>query len=209
MKIKWHGHSCFEITLSDGTSLVTDPFDPTVGYPLCRAEADAALLSHGHFDHNHVDSLKGTPEVLDREGTWNIGSAQIRGVHSWHDPEKGALRGENIIFSIETDGMRIVHLGDLGHMPDTDEQRAVISGCDLLLIPIGGTYTITSAQAAELIRSCGPKAAIAMHYRNEYCRFDISTRDEFVRLTGAQPLPNPAVLTPGSLSGCYFMNIQE
>ena len=209
MKIKWHGHSCFGITLENGTVIVTDPFDASVGYPLCRAKADIALLSHGHFDHNHTDSLEGAPRILNAEGTWDVPGARITGVHSFHDPEKGALRGKNIIFAIEAEGMRVVHLGDLGHMPETEEQKAVISGCDLLLIPVGGTYTITTPQAVELIKTHAPKAAVAMHYQNEYCKFDITTREEFVRLTNPETLPNPFELTPGSVSGCCIMNIQE
>jgi len=209
MKIKWHGHSCFEITLKNNTTIVTDPFDASVGYPLCRAKTGIALLSHGHFDHNHVDSLEGAPRILNSEGAWDIEGAHITGIHSYHDPEKGALRGENIIFAIEAEGMRIVHLGDLGHMPETDEQKAIIAGCDLLLIPIGGTYTITTQQAAELIRTYAPKAAVAMHYQNEFCKFNITTRDEFVRETGAKLIANPIEINPGSLSGCCIMNIQE
>ena len=208
MKIKWHGHAYFEITLNDGKVIVTDPFDASVGYPLCTAKADAALTSHGHFDHNYVQSLEGNPAVFAKPGEYTLGSAKITGVHSFHDPEKGTLRGENVIFSIEADGLRMVHLGDLGHMPETDDQKAVIAGCDLLLIPIGGTYTLTTPQAVELIRAYAPKAAIAMHYQNEFCKFNITTRDEFIRLTDAEILPNPSEIIPGSLSGCYIMNIQ-
>ena len=208
MKLKWHGHSCFEITLNDASVIVTDPFDASVGYPLCAAKADAALISHGHFDHNYTDSLGGSPAVIDRPGEYAVGSAKITGVHSFHDPEKGALRGENTIFSIEADGLRIVHLGDLGHMPDTEAQKAVVRDCDILLIPIGGTYTITTAQAVELIRTYSPKAAVAMHYKNEYCKFDITDSDAFVRMTDAKTLANPSEILPGSLSGCHIMHIQ-
>ena len=209
MKIKWLGHSCFLLTESTGTTIVTDPFDETVGYPLCRAKADIALTSHGHFDHNYVACLDGNPTVFSSEGTWDICGARITGVHSFHDPEKGTLRGENIIFSVEADGVRLVHLGDLGHMPETDAQKEIISGCDLLLIPIGGTYTITTQQAVELIDLYRPKAAIAMHYQNDCCKFNITTCDEFVKATGAKTLPNEIELTPGSHSGCHIMRIQE
>lgn len=209
MKIRWHGHACFEITLNDGTVIVTDPFDASVGYPLCRAKADAALTSHGHFDHNYVQSLEGNPMVLSTEGVFTVGSAKITGVHSFHDPEKGALRGHNVIFSIEGDDVRVVHLGDLGHMPDTDAQKAVIAGCDLLLIPIGGTYTITTQQAIDLIKIYAPKAAVAMHYKNDFCKFDIATRDEFTDMADAETLANPFEIIPDSLTGCYIMNIQE
>lgn len=207
MKLKWHGHACFELTLDNGLTIVTDPFDETVGYPLCTVRADVALTSHSHFDHNCVSALRGNPRVIDRAGDWAISGAAISGVHSYHDPEKGTLRGENIIFSVEADGVRVVHLGDLGHMPETDAQKDIIRDCDVMLIPVGGTYTITAQQAAELIRICAPKAAVAMHFQNAYCKFDIAGCDEFVNLTGAKSLPNTIEINPGRLSGCYVMEI--
>lgn len=207
MKLKWHGHACFELTLDNGLTIVTDPFDETVGYPQCTVRADVALTSHGHFDHNCTSALRGNPRVIDRAGDWAISGAAISGVHSYHDPEKGTLRGENIIFCVEADGVRIVHLGDLGHMPETDAQKDIIRNCDVLLIPVGGTYTITAQQAAELIKTYAPKAAVAMHYQNVYCKFNIAACDEFVNLTGAKFLPNAIEIKPGSLSGCYIMEI--
>ena len=205
MKLKWHGHSCFELTLDNGMAIITDPFDDTVGYPLCRARADVVLSTHDHFDHNHFDSLAGDPVILREPGAQEIGGARITGVHSFHDPERGALRGENIIYLIEASGMRIAHLGDLGHMPETAEQKAVLSNLDLMLIPIGGVFTIDTPQAVNLIGEYNPRAAIAMHYKNDYCTFDISDSAEFIRLTHAGTLPNEIELAPGLLSGCYVM----
>lgn len=207
MKLKWHGHACFEIALNNGNTIITDPFDETVGYPVCRAKADIATSSHGHFDHNYFDSLSGDPERIASPGSYEFPGLKITGVHSYHDPEKGALRGENIIFVYEADGMRIAHLGDLGHMPETDEQKAALKDLDLMLIPIGGTFTITTEQAAELIKTYAPKAAVAMHFQNDFCHFNITDNSEFIRLTGAEILPNEIELTPGALAGCYIMKI--
>ena len=194
MKLKWNGHSCFTLTFANGTTFVTDPFDDTVGYPLCTVRADAALTSHGHFDHNHVQSLTGTPKVFDEPGEYELNGVRITGVASFHDPEQGALRGRNVIFIVEGDGMKIVHLGDLGHMPD-ETQFEAIKGADILLLPIGGTYTITTEQAAELIAQAKPRAAVAMHFQNEYCKFPITDEKEFVRLTGAERMPNEIKIT--------------
>lgn len=207
MKLKWHGHSCFELTLNNGKVIITDPFDGTVGYPLCRARADLILSSHDHFDHNHFASIAGNPQIIRTAGMHEACGARITGVHSWHDPEAGALRGENIIFRIEADGLRIVHLGDLGHMPETDAQKDILANVDLLLIPIGGVFTITTPQAVELIETYRPHAAIAMHFKNHLCGFNIADASDFVRLTGAQTLPNEIELAPGSLEGCGIMEI--
>ena len=198
MNLKWYGHSCFSMTFSDGTTLITDPFDETVGYPLCTARADAALLSHDHFDHNHVQSLSGNPAVLNTPGEYAIGQTKITGVASFHDPEQGALRGKNVIFVIEGDGLRIAHLGDLGHMPDA-AQLHTLENLDLLMIPIGGTYTIDTAQAVALIAKVRPRTAVAMHYQNAFCRFNIADESEFVHLTHAVSTGSALEILPESV----------
>lgn len=207
MKLKWHGHSCFEITLNNGTTIITDPFDETVGYPVCHEKADIAVSSHDHFDHNYFQGLSGSPRRINAPGNYNFPGIKITGVSSYHDSKKGALRGENTIFIFEADGMRVAHLGDLGHMPETDAQKTALKDIDLMLLPIGGTFTITSEQAAELVRTYAPKAAIAMHYRNEYCHFNITDCSTFVQLTQAKRLPNEVEVMPGRLCGCYIMEI--
>lgn len=207
MKLQWLGHSCFKVTLNNGKILVTDPYDDTVGYPPLRVKADLVLSSHGHFDHNCFAAVEGAHEILNEPGTWERFGARIAGVHSWHDDVQGAKRGDNVIFSVEADGIKLVHLGDLGHQPDTEEQAAVIDGADVLLIPIGGTYTITTPEAVALIERFRPRAAVAMHYRNRYCGFPVTDCGAFVRLTGAGTLPNEVELTADAPRGCYVMEI--
>lgn len=195
MKLKWYGHSCFGLTFANGTTLITDPFDDTVGYPLCTARADAVLSSHGHFDHNYTASLAGEPKMINTPGSHEVNGVKITGTHSFHDPEEGKLRGENVIFTVEADGLKIAHLGDLGHMPN-EEQLAAIANVNLLLMPIGGTFTITTPQAAELIAQAKPRTAVAMHFHNAYCQFPITDEKEFVALTGAVEMPNEIEITP-------------
>ena len=207
MKLQWLGHSCFRITLNNGKTLVTDPYDNTVGYPELRTPADLVLSSHDHFDHNHFEAIEGEYEVLNQPGVYERFGAKITGVHSWHDEVQGAKRGDNVIFSVEADGVKLVHLGDLGHQPDTAEQAAILSGADILLIPIGGTFTITTPEAVQLIERFKPAAAIAMHYRNKYCGFPVADCEEFMRLTGAGTLPNGVEVFKNALSGCYVMEI--
>lgn len=198
MKLTWYGHSCFGMTFSNGTTIITDPFDETVGYPLCTAHCDAALISHEHFDHNHTESLNGSFHRLSAPGHCTIGVIEIMGVASFHDEVQGAKRGNNVIHILEGDGLRIAHLGDLGHFPNA-EQTAALQNLDLLMLPIGGTYTITSAAAAQIIATLRPRVAVGMHYQNAYCHFDISDESEFMQLTNAQWADNPLEITAETL----------
>ena len=207
MKLKWLGHSSFEITLDNGKVFVTDPYDNTVGYPPLHVKADVVLSSHDHFDHNYFDAIEGEYEIINQPGAYECFGANITGVHSFHDEVRGAKRGENVIFTIEADGVKLTHLGDLGHMPETEEQKAAIRGSDVLLIPIGGVFTITTPEAISLIEAYKPVAAIAMHYRNRLCTFDVADNAEFIEKTNAVTLPNSVEVFKGALQGCYVMEI--
>lgn len=184
MKLKWNGHACFTITLSNGLTIVTDPFDPSVGYQCPRDCADVVTISHGHHDHNYLETLTGRKQVLDAPGQTQVGGATISALPSFHDDEGGAKRGKNLIFKFEADGETLVHLGDLGHMPNA-AQLAFIRGATVLLIPIGGFYTIDTQQALEIIRAAAPRCAVAMHFKTAVNDFPISDESEFVAKTGA------------------------
>ena len=207
MKLKWLGHSCFEVTLANGGVLVTDPYDESVGYPPLSVRADAALSSHGHFDHNHFAAVQGDPQIINTPGVHEACGATITGVSSWHDDAEGAKRGPNLIHVIEADGLRLAHLGDLGHFPDTDAQREALSNLDVMLIPIGGFFTIDTPTAVKIIETFKPRAAVAMHFRNRYGGFPVSDESEFVKLTNAQRLPNEIEITKDSPAGCAVMEI--
>ena len=125
MKIKWLGHACFSLTTTDGTVILADPFDASVGYPVPKCAADIVTESHQHHDHNDISSLASVGQVLDSACDVTIGSVHISTLSTFHDDAEGAKRGSNLIFVIEADGLKIVHLGDLGHMP-TDEQIAAL-----------------------------------------------------------------------------------
>lgn len=207
MKLKWLGHACFQLTLDNGKVLVTDPFDDTVGYPPLKLRADAALSSHAHFDHNYFDALEGDPIIVNTPGTREVCGATVTGVESFHDDARGAKRGTNLIHVIEADGLRVAHLGDLGHLPDTDAQKAALTGLDVMLIPIGGFFTIDTPTAIAIIETYRPRCAIGMHFANRYCHFTVSDESEFVRRTGAQTLPNEIALTSDFPAGCAIMEI--
>lgn len=184
MKIKWYGHSCFKLDFSAGPYVVTDPFDAHVGYPLCNASADIVTTSHGHGDHNYVESIQGKPTVLNRAGLFTFDDLVVRAVKTYHDPENGALRGDNLIFIFESDGLKIAHLGDLGHEPDL-KQYAALEGVDVLLIPIGGYYTIDTPTALKIVERLQPKVTIPMHFNTEVMNFPITDETQFVEATGA------------------------
>jgi len=207
MTLQWLGHSCFKLTLDDGRIIVTDPYDDTVGYPPLRVRADIVLSSHAHFDHNCFAAVEGDPEIILAPGVYTRDGVKITGTPSFHDDVRGAKRGENVIFSVEADGIKLTHLGDLGHLPDTEPQAQAIAGSDVLLIPIGGTFTITTPQAVELIRCFKPRCAIAMHYKNRYCHFNVTDSREFVRLTHAGTLANEIDLSHVVPEGCFTMEI--
>ena len=205
MKLKWLGHACFELTLDNGKVLVTDPYDDSVGYPPLRVQCDAALSSHGHHDHNCCEALEGDPAIVNTPGVHEICGATVTGVPSFHDDAGGSKRGQNLIFVIEADGLRIAHLGDLGHLPDTEEQQAALTGLDVMLIPIGGFFTIDTQAAVKIIDTFKPRCAVAMHFANDYCHFPVSDESEFVQLTGAARLPKEIEITKEQPSGCCVM----
>ena len=199
MKLKYYGHACFTLRFADGTVLAIDPFDESVSYAPCDAVCDAALLSHDHFDHNHVQSLRGDFRVVREAVSYEVRGVRITAVPSFHDKQRGELRGRNLIFRIEGEGLTIVHLGDLGHMPDEAQLRA-IAGADVLLTPIGGTYTIDTPEAEEVIRLAQPKHAVAMHFRTPDYDFNASTCEAFARDMQAVRMPREVEITPETLS---------
>ena len=199
MKLKYYGHACFTLRFADGTVLAIDPFDESVTYAPCDAICDAALLSHDHFDHNHVQSLRGDFTIIREAGNYDVRNVRVTAVPSFHDKQRGALRGSNLIFRIEGDGLTIVHLGDLGHMPDETQLRA-IAGADVLLTPIGGTYTIDTPEAEELIHLAQPKHAVAMHFRTPDYDFNTSTCASFERDMQAARMPREVEITRENLA---------
>lgn len=206
MRIEWLGHACFGITLKDGTYIVTDPFDASVGYKKPDVFADIVTVSHLHHDHNATENLRGYRTRIDKAGEFRFANALIRSVPSFHDEDGGKKRGGNLIFRIEADGKSVVHLGDLGHMPD-DKQLAFIKNADVLLIPIGGTYTITTEQALELIHLARPVCCVPMHFLTAKLTFPITDEKQFASKTGAAYLKKTSEDVE-NLSGCVIFDYE-
>ncbi len=163
MRIEWLGHACFLITASDGTRILTDPYDASVGYKLPEVEADIVTVSHDHFDHNHVQAVKGSPEVVKGPGKHSVKGIEFNGVATFHDEAGGAKRGPNTVFVFEVDGIKVCHLGDLGHVL-TPDMVSQIGEVDVLLIPVGGFYTIGPEEAWKVVEQLNPKVVIPMHF---------------------------------------------
>ena len=176
-RLTWYGQSCFLLQSKSGTRVVMDPIPAGLGYtPPASLTADVATISHEHADHNNVALLAGKPVILrglteDKKG-WNtisqkVKDVSIRSVGVYHDEEEGKKRGLNAVFVFDLDGMRLAHLGDLGHLL-TDKQLADIGPVDAVLIPVGGFYTIDAVQATKVIDQLKPKMiVIPMHYKTD------------------------------------------
>ncbi len=179
MKIKYLGHSSFLLTESTGTAVVCDPFDPSVGYPFPEVSADAVTVSHHHYDHDFVSAVAGSPVVLDEEKGYSLPGVEINAVKSYHDDCSGKKRGENVIFKFRMDGLDICHLGDLGEACSSELIEKVLP-VNVLLIPVGGNYTIDAKMAKEYVDRIMPDVVIPMHYRGKGCRIDIGKVDDFL-----------------------------
>lgn len=184
MKIEYLGHASFLLTTSAGTRIVTDPFDPAaypdgLKYRAFDGAADIVTVSHEHGDHSGVATIKGSPIIIKGDGKFRAAEVDFLGVATFHDDDRGSKRGRNTVFVISADELTVAHLGDLGHVL-TSDQAAEIGAVDVVLLPIGGYYTIDAAQAARVADQVSAQIVIPMHYSNEKCTFPIAGVEEFI-----------------------------
>ena len=187
-KISWAGQSCFQISVSNSrdhsADIVIDPFDESLGLKVPNFSADIALVTHDHYDHNNVKALKGTPFLISGPGEYEVKGVFVKGIPSFHDGVEGKERGVNTIYIIEAEEMRFCHLGDLGQKQLTDEQLDRIGQIDILMIPVGGTYTIDSSEAQKIISQIEPKIVIPMHYELPKLKVKLERVDKFLKTMG-------------------------
>jgi L-ascorbate metabolism protein UlaG (beta-lactamase superfamily) len=174
-KLTWYGQSCFLLETAAGTRIVMDPIPKGIGYELPQGlKADVVTISHEHFDHNNLGFVTGKARVIrgltaDKKG-WarvdeKVKDVSIRSVGVYHDGERGAARGLDTVFIFEVGGVRIAHLGDLGHVLN-DDQLAAIGAVDVLLVPVGGKFTIDALKATRVVEQLRPRImVIPMHYK--------------------------------------------
>ena len=187
MDITFLGHSSFRVKAKDA-SLVTDPYDPKmVGLKYSGVEGEIVTVSHHHADHDNVELVKGVRKVVDGPGEYEIMGISIIGLASFHDHKKGEERGANTIYVIEADGMRLAHLGDLGH---TLSQELIedMGAIDILMIPVGGEFTVGPKEAADIVREIEAKIVLPMHYQEEGLNADafgkLLPKDPFLKEMG-------------------------
>ncbi|MBI2850651.1 MAG: MBL fold metallo-hydrolase [Chloroflexi bacterium] len=181
MKIKWFGQSAFLITAANGTRIITDPYTPSerIPYKEIKEPADIVTVSHGHGDHSNVAAVSGNPTVV--KSTSEVKGIKITSIAAFHDASGGSQRGDMTIFCFDIDGIRVCHVGDLGHSL-SDKQVAEIGKVDILLVPVGGNFTIDANVATEVYAKLDAKVVIPMHYRNERCpNFPVAGVDEFIK----------------------------
>ena len=187
-KIYWAGQSCFQISVSTSkdhsADIVIDPFDEKIGLKLPSLSADIVLVTHEHGDHNNVEGVKGTPFVVNGPGEYEIREVFINGISSFHDDQEGKERGLNTIYVFEAEDLRFCHLGDLGQKQLTDEQLEKIDTVDILMIPVGGKYTIDSQAAQKIISQIEPRIVIPMHFSLPKSKIELDEVSKFLKTMG-------------------------
>jgi len=181
LKITWIGHACFLIEGQDMT-VMTDPYDAHIPYKAPSFPADVVTVSHEHSDHNAVDRVLSSPEVVRGPGKHMVHGIKFTGISTFHDEERGKKRGENTIFTFTIDGINLAHFGDLGHMPNA-EQLAQLTDAEVVMIPVGGYFTIDAAQAADIVAQLPHiKVILPMHYKTDVlgADFPIDPVDKFI-----------------------------
>ena len=194
MEITWLGHSCFRIKGKEVT-LITDPYDGSIGYSLGKPKANIVTSSHPHPGHGFVAGVGGDPRLVHGPGEYEIAGVFIHGVSTFHDNERGEQRGKSTVYLIEIDEITVCHLGDLGHVLSS-EQAEEMSGVEVLLVPVGGLSTIDAATAAEMVRLLQPRIVIPMHFKTEVVPFKLEPVDTFLNEMGlkrASPQPKLSI----------------
>ena len=204
MKLKYLGHAAFELATAGGARIVFDPYTAgayeTLTCDTIRGDFDLAITSHDHADHTCKDALARSKNRVTKAGKAAFGDIAVESFATFHDDAKGAKRGPNLVSIVEAEGFRVAHLGDLGH-PITVKEFPKLVGVDVMMIPVGGHFTIDAAEAAAIVKEFAPRIVVPMHYRTPKVDFPIGSVEDFTRLmetvenTGASEIE----LMPGKL----------
>jgi L-ascorbate metabolism protein UlaG (beta-lactamase superfamily) len=184
MEITWYGQSCFRLR-SKGLAVVTDPYNPEIGLKLPRLAATIITVSHDHSDHNYVSAVKSGAFVISGPGEYEVLGIFVLGMASFHDANGGEESGRNTAYRIEFEDLSICHLGDLGHVPN-QEQVELLTGADILLVPVGGHSTLSAAKAAEVVNLLEPGIVIPMHYKVPGLLAQLDTPKRFLNELGVE-----------------------
>jgi L-ascorbate metabolism protein UlaG (beta-lactamase superfamily) len=184
MKIKFLAHAAFLLTSDKGTKILIDPYEPggfegKLNYTPIDEQVDAIVITHQHADHNYIATHHQDADVFDQIGEFEFDDVKISGFHSFHDEEQGKKLGDNIIFVIKIDDVNICHLGDLGQKLSVAEAE-MLGRIDILLLPVGGLYTVDAKMATDIMHTLKPKICIPMHYKSEKIDVDFAPVDDFL-----------------------------
>ena len=199
MQIIWHGQSCFQIITNQAKNgqrtIVIDPFDETLGLRVPKLEADILLVTHGHYDHNNVKAVGGNPFLISGPGEYEAEDVFIQGIPAFHDKTKGKSQGENTCYTIETEEIRLCHLGDLGQSELTEQQLQAMGEIDILMVPVGGIYTIDGEGASKIISQIEPKIVIPMHYSLPKLKIKLEGIEKFLKVMGKKEIESLSKLS--------------
>lgn len=201
MEIIWYGHACFRLRGKEG-SVVTDPYDKTIGYRLPRLSADVVTVSHDHPGHNYVRGVRGHPRIIAGPGEYEVKGIFIFGIPTFHDKKRGKQWGRNTVYLFEFEDLTICHLGDLGHVPAQSQVEA-LSDVDVLLIPVGAVHTLNASLAAEVINLLEPRIVVPMHYKTDVVKARLAPLSKFLKEMGLKRVkPRESLkIRKGSLPG--------
>ena len=186
MTITWFGQSCFRIEAKEGSMLI-DPFSPDIGLKPPKIKDDIVLVTHEHYDHNNIEGAGPEAFIIKNPGEYEKNGIAVLGIHSYHDKSEGKERGSNTIYVIKAEDMTVCHLGDLGQEKLDEKQVEEIGDVDILMLPVGGSYTINYKEALEVISQIEPKIVIPMHYKVKDLNIEIESADKFVKELGLTP----------------------
>jgi len=183
MKIKYLAHAAFLITSEKGTRIITDPYETSGGlkHEAIKETADIVTISHEHGDHNNVSAVMGKPKIV--KASEEVKGISFKAVATAHDDKGGSQRGKNTIFCFNIDGINVCHAGDLGHELSADQVKA-IGKVDVLLIPVGGFFTVDAVTATKVCDQLKPKVIIPMHFKTAKLSFPISDVEPFLKDKG-------------------------
>jgi len=185
MKIKWYGHSAFQITTEKEIRIIIDPYESgsfsgALSYGKIEDQADIVLTSHDHADHNYTKDIKGKYNHISKAGDHKIKDIKVKAIPCFHDSLGGKKGGSNLIFVITADGLNLVHMGDIGHSLD-QELLKKIGKVDILLLPVGGFFTVDAVMAQKIMNDIKPSITVPMHYKTEKCNFPITPVENFTK----------------------------
>ena len=192
MTIIWHGQSFFEIRVkkqeggNNGKeiTIAIDPFDESTGLKVPKKEAQILLISHSHPNHSNIKAIEGEPFLIDSPGEYETQNVFIKGIPGYHDNSLGKEKGAITMFKIEAEGIKLAHLSDLGQKELIDDQLDELGKVDILMIPVGGIYTISAKEAGVIISQIEPKIVIPMHYQFPKLKIKLDDLEKFLKVMG-------------------------